>query len=104
MPICGAAMAGLSGFELEDGFAAGQSFINGLKLFYHVANIGDARSLAIHPASTTHSQLAAEDQRITGVTEGYVRLSVGIEHIDDIIADLSQALDTVSAALTKAAG
>jgi O-acetylhomoserine (thiol)-lyase len=61
-------------------------------MFYHVANIGDARSLAIHPASTTHSQLTAEEQLQTGVTEGYVRLSLGIEHIDDIIADLDQAL------------
>ena len=84
---------GLVGFELKDGFAAGQAFIKALKLFYHVANIGDARSLAIHPASTTHSQLNAEDRRDTGVTEGYVRLSVGIEHIDDILADLTQALD-----------
>jgi O-acetylhomoserine (thiol)-lyase len=58
-----------------------------------VANIGDARSLAIHPATTTHSQLTAEEQLQTGVSDGYVRLSVGIEHIDDIIADLSQALD-----------
>ena len=63
-----------------------------LKLFYHVMNIGDARSLAIHPASTTHSQLAESEQRETGVTLGYVRLSVGIEHIDDIIADLSRRL------------
>ena len=61
-------------------------------MLYHVANIGDARSLAIHPASTTHSQLSAEDQLATGVTEGYVRLSVGIEHADDIVADLEQAL------------
>jgi O-acetylhomoserine (thiol)-lyase len=61
-------------------------------MFYHVANIGDARSLAIHPASTTHSQLSPEEQLATGVTEGYVRLSVGIEHIDDILADLEQAL------------
>lgn len=84
---------GLVGFELAGGLAAGQNFINALKLFYHVANIGDARSLAIHPASTTHSQLAAEDQLATGVTPGYVRLSIGIEHIDDILADLAQALD-----------
>ena len=62
-------------------------------MFYHVANIGDARSLAIHPASTTHSQLSAEDQIAAGVTPGYVRLSVGIEHIEDIIADLKQALE-----------
>ena len=61
-------------------------------MHYHVANIGDARSLAIHPATTTHSQLTPEEQAATGVTEGYVRLSVGIEHIDDILADLDQAL------------
>jgi len=84
---------GLVGFELKGGADAGRKFIDSLKLFYHVANIGDARSLAIHPASTTHSQLSAEDQLATGVTPGYVRLSVGIEHIDDILADLKQALD-----------
>jgi O-acetylhomoserine (thiol)-lyase len=83
---------GLVGFELKDGAEAGRRFIDALKLFYHVANIGDARSLAIHPASTTHSQLTAEEQLKTGVTGGYVRLSVGIEHIDDILADLGQAL------------
>ncbi len=83
---------GLVGFELKGGRDAGREFINRLQLFYHVANIGDARSLAIHPATTTHSQLTAEEQLRTGVTEGYVRLSVGIEHIDDIIADLDQAL------------
>ena len=94
---------GLVGVELKDGVAAGQAFINGLRLFYHVANIGDARSLAIHPASTTHSQLATDEQRDTGVTEGYVRLSVGIEHIDDIIADLSQALDAATSTLSAAA-
>jgi O-acetylhomoserine (thiol)-lyase len=64
-----------------------------LKLLYHVANIGDSRSLAIHPASTTHSQLSEEDQLKAGVTSGYVRLSIGIEHIDDIILDIEQALD-----------
>jgi len=84
---------GLVGFELKDGAEAGKRFINALQLFYHVANIGDARSLAIHPASTTHSQLSVEDQLATGVSEGYVRLSVGIEHIDDILADLQQALE-----------
>jgi O-acetylhomoserine (thiol)-lyase len=65
-------------------------------MFYHVANIGDARSLAIHPATTTHSQLSVEEQKATGVTPGYVRLSIGIEHIDDIIADLDQALAAAS--------
>jgi O-acetylhomoserine (thiol)-lyase len=83
---------GLVGFELKGGLEAGQKFIEALQLFYHVANIGDARSLAIHPATTTHSQLSPEEQAATGVTDGYVRLSVGIEHIDDIIADLTQAL------------
>jgi O-acetylhomoserine (thiol)-lyase len=83
---------GLVGFELAGGKEAGVKFIGALKMFYHVANIGDARSLAIHPASTTHSQLSSEDQALTGVSDGYVRLSIGIEHIDDIIADLAQAL------------
>jgi O-acetylhomoserine (thiol)-lyase len=84
---------GLVGFELAEGAGAGAAFIDRLKLFYHVANIGDARSLAIHPATTTHSQLSAEEQAATGVTPGYVRLSIGIEHIDDILADLRQALE-----------
>lgn len=83
---------GLVGVELKGGAAAGRAFIDALKLFYHVANIGDARSLAIHPASTTHSQLAPEDQAKTGVNPGYVRLSIGLEHSDDILADLDQAL------------
>jgi O-acetylhomoserine (thiol)-lyase len=87
----------LVGFELKGGLAAGRRFIDALQLFYHVANIGDARSLAIHPATTTHSQLSPEAQRATGVTEGYVRLSVGLEHIDDIIADLDQALTAAGA-------
>jgi O-acetylhomoserine (thiol)-lyase len=83
---------GLLGFEIKGGKDAGAAFINGLELFYHVANIGDARSLAIHPATTTHSQLTAEEQAASGVSDSYVRLSLGIEHIDDIIADLEQAL------------
>ena len=86
---------GLVGFEIIGGKEAGQTFIEALKMFYHVANIGDSRSLAIHPASTTHSQLTPEDQIATGVSDEYVRLSVGIEHIDDIIADLEQALGAV---------
>ncbi len=81
---------GLVGFELAGGREAGRRFIDALQLFYHVANIGDARSLAIHPASTTHSQLNRFEQDATGVSEGYVRLSVGLEHIDDIIADLER--------------
>ncbi|KAA0971585.1 bifunctional O-acetylhomoserine aminocarboxypropyltransferase/cysteine synthase [Aureimonas fodinaquatilis] len=83
---------GLVGFELKGGREAGRRFIDSLELFYHVANIGDARSLAIHPASTTHSQLSADEQIATGVSEGYVRLSIGLEHPDDILADLTQAL------------
>ncbi|MEW5728433.1 MAG: PLP-dependent transferase [Pseudomonadota bacterium] len=83
----------LLGFELKGGAEAGKRFIDKLEMFYHVANIGDARSLAIHPASTTHSQLSGEDQLASGVTPGYVRLSIGLEHVDDIIADLAQALD-----------
>jgi len=94
---------GLVGFELKRGGEAGARFIDALKLFYHVANIGDVRSLAIHPASTTHSQLSPQDQLASGVTPGYVRLSVGIEHIDDIIADLNQALAVAASGLAKAA-
>ena len=71
---------------------AGSKFIDNLKLLYHVANIGDARSLAIHPASTTHGQLNEKQLAEAGVTPGYVRLSIGIEHPDDIIADIEQAL------------
>ncbi|MBR0655075.1 O-acetylhomoserine aminocarboxypropyltransferase/cysteine synthase family protein [Plastoroseomonas arctica] len=88
----------LMGFELKAGASAGRAFIEALQLFYHVANIGDARSLAIHPATTTHSQLEPAEQLASGVTPGYVRLSIGIEHIDDILADLSQALDAATRA------
>jgi O-acetylhomoserine (thiol)-lyase len=84
---------GLLGFELKGGLDAGRRFIDALQMFFHVANIGDVRSLAIHPASTTHSQLTPEEQAQTGVTDGYVRLSIGIEHEDDILADLRQALE-----------
>ena len=87
---------GLLGFELAGGKDAGRRFIDSLELFYHVANIGDARSLAIHPASTTHSQLTTEEQATTGVTDGYIRLSIGLEHIDDILADLTAALDNAT--------
>ena len=93
---------GLVGFELSGGMEAGRRFIDRLQLHHHVANIGDARSLAIHPASTTHSQLSAEEQLATGVTPGFVRLSVGIEHIDDILADLEQALEQVGGAAAAA--
>jgi len=83
---------GLQGFEIKGGLDAGKKFINNLEMLYHVANIGDSRSLAIHPASTTHSQLNAEELASAGVSAGYVRLSIGLEHIDDIIADIDQAL------------
>jgi len=83
---------GLVGFELAGGLEAGRRFIDQLKLIYHVANIGDVRTLAIHPATTTHSQLPLADQEASGVSPGYVRLSVGLEHIDDILADIDQAL------------
>jgi O-acetylhomoserine (thiol)-lyase len=96
-------MGGLVGFELKGGMDEGRRFIDGLKMFYHVANIGDVRSLAIHPASTTHSQLTEAEQLATGVTPGYIRLSVGIEHISDIIADLDQALAQAALKPAKAA-
>ncbi|WP_038165375.1 O-acetylhomoserine aminocarboxypropyltransferase/cysteine synthase family protein [Verrucomicrobium sp. BvORR106] len=80
-------------FGIRGGRAAGQKFVESLKLFSHLANVGDAKSLAIHPASTTHSQLNEEQQRAGGITPDLVRLSVGIEHIDDILADIDQALD-----------
>ncbi|WP_119255213.1 O-acetylhomoserine aminocarboxypropyltransferase/cysteine synthase family protein [Shinella zoogloeoides] len=82
----------LVGFELKGGREAGRGFIDNLQLFYHLANIGDARSLAIHPSTTTHSQLSLEDQLATGVTPGYVRLSIGLEHPEDLIADLERAI------------
>ncbi len=82
----------IMGFGIEGGIAAGKKFINSLELISHLANIGDAKSLAIHPASTTHSQLTPEEQQATGVTPDFIRLSIGIEHIDDILADIDQAL------------
>ena len=84
--------SGLVGFGIKGGRTAGARFIEALKLFSHLVNIGDAKSLAVHPASTTHRQLSPEQQQTTGVTDEYVRLSVGIENIDDILADLDQAL------------
>lgn len=81
------------GFGINGGAEAGKKFINSLKLVSHLANIGDAKTLAIHPASTTHQQLNTEEQAATGVTPDFIRLSIGIENIDDIIFDIKQALD-----------
>jgi O-acetylhomoserine (thiol)-lyase len=83
---------GMVVFGIKGGRQAGERFINSLKLFSHLANVGDAKSLAIHPSSTTHSQLTEEQQKEGGITPGMIRLSIGIENIKDIIADLEQAL------------
>ena len=80
------------GFRIKGGRAAGETFINSLTLHSHVANVGDAKSLAIHPASTTHSQLNEDELLSAGVSPDFVRLSVGIEDVDDIVWDLDQAL------------
>jgi O-acetylhomoserine (thiol)-lyase len=82
------------GFGIKGGLEAGRSFIDNVKLLSHLANVGDAKSLVIHPASTTHQQLSAEEQQSSGVTADFIRLSIGIECIDDIIADIQQALET----------
>ena len=80
------------GFGIKGGSDAGKKFINSLQLISHLANVGDAKTLAIHPATTTHQQLSAAEQLATGVTPDFIRLSIGLEHIDDIIADIEQAL------------
>ena len=80
------------GFGIKGGLGAGRKFIDSLQLISHLANVGDAKSLAIHPATTTHQQLSPEEQLSTGVTPDFIRLSIGIEHIDDILADIEQAL------------
>jgi O-acetylhomoserine (thiol)-lyase len=80
------------GFGVKGGAKAGKKFIDSLELISHLANVGDAKTLAIHPASTTHQQLSPEEQAATGVTEDYIRLSIGIENVDDIIEDIEQAL------------
>jgi O-acetylhomoserine (thiol)-lyase len=79
-------------FGVKGGKAAGERFIDGLKLFSHLANVGDAKSLALHPASTSHSQLSEDQQRASGLTPELVRLSIGLEHVDDILEDLDAAL------------
>jgi O-acetylhomoserine (thiol)-lyase len=80
------------GFGIKGGVEAGRKFINSLELVSHLANVGDAKTLAIHPATTTHQQLSPEEQLATGVTPDFIRLSVGLEHIDDILKDIEQAL------------
>ena len=90
--LCGGRASGILSFELEGGREAGAAFIDALQMILRLVNIGDAKSLACHPASTTHRQLSAEELASAGVSEALVRLSIGIEHIDDIIADLEQAL------------
>ena len=92
-----AGYGGILGFGIKGGLEAGKRFINSVKMFSHLANIGDSKSLVIHPASTTHQQLTAQEQQATGVTEDYIRLSIGIEALSDIQADIDQAL-------SKAAG
>ncbi|MEN7973230.1 MAG: O-acetylhomoserine aminocarboxypropyltransferase/cysteine synthase family protein [Verrucomicrobiota bacterium] len=86
---------GMVVFGVKGGVEAGKKFIENLKLFSHLANVGDARSLAIHPASTTHSQLTEEQQAASRITPDLVRLSVGLEHIDDILSDIEQALENL---------
>ena len=88
-------VSGMIGFGVQGGIEAGRAFIEKLELISHLANIGDARSLAIHPASTTHQQLSEEEQRAAGVRPDFVRLSIGIETLDDILADLDQALEQI---------
>ena len=89
-----AGFGGIVGFGIKGGLEAGKRFINSVKLLSHLANIGDAKSLVIHPASTTHQQLSREEQQATGVTEDYIRFSVGLEDVEDIKADVDQALRT----------
>ena len=92
------------GFGIKGGRQAGRAFIDSLKIFSHLANVGDVRSLAIHPATTTHSQLSAEEQAASGVTDDYVRLAIGIEDIDDILWDLDQALKVAQGVAAPVAG
>jgi len=89
----GAGFSGILTFGVQGGLEAGKTVINRVNLFSRLANVGDAKSLIIHPASTTHQQLSAEDRRATGVTDDLIRLSIGIEHLDDLKADLDQALN-----------
>ncbi|MEQ8938537.1 MAG: PLP-dependent transferase, partial [Gammaproteobacteria bacterium] len=91
--ITGGKASGILSFGIEGGLEAGSRFIDSLQMILRLVNIGDAKSLACHPASTTHRQLNDDELATAGVTRDLVRISVGIEHIDDIIADVKQALD-----------
>ena len=95
---------GVLTFGIKGGRAAGRTLIDNVKLFSLLANVGDAKSLIIHPATTTHQQLSAAEQLSSGVTDDLIRISVGIEHIDDIIADLDQALATATSATPSPVG
>jgi O-acetylhomoserine (thiol)-lyase len=94
--ITGGKASGILSFGIKGGAPAGEQFIDALQMILRLVNIGDAKSLACHPASTTHRQLNEEELASAGVSPDLVRISVGIENIDDIIADVSQALDAVS--------
>ena len=87
--------SGLIGFGVKGGFEAGKKFIENVSLLVHLANIGDARTLVIHPASTTHQQLSKEERESAGVTDDFIRMSVGIENPDDIIEDIDLALSKI---------
>ncbi len=84
---------GIISFEVKGGLLKGKQFLNKLKLLSLTANLGDTRSIATHPASTTHSKLSAKEREVVGISEGLIRISVGLEHVDDIWDDLSQALE-----------
>jgi len=92
----------LVGFGIKGGLEAGKQFIENVELLSHLANIGDAKSLVIHPASTTHQQLTPEEQESTGVTPDFIRLSIGLENVEDIIADINQALAKIEVSGGKA--
>jgi len=96
--IPGGSYGALVGFGIKGGLTAGKRFIDSVKLLSHVANIGDAKTLVIHPASTTHQQLTPQEQETTGVTADFVRLSVGLEDVEDIKEDIDQALKKAAAA------
>uniref|UniRef100_UPI003564CD4E PLP-dependent transferase n=1 Tax=Muriicola sp. TaxID=2020856 RepID=UPI003564CD4E len=83
-------------FEVKGGLEAGRSFFDGIKMLSLSANLGDSRSIVTHPASTTHSKLTEEERQESGISPGMVRISVGLEHVDDVIADIAQSLDRIN--------